>query len=110
VLPAIRDAARMRRAHPEKNEDGQAAGTSARGGAREINGVELFAETFERRVSDFIGSFKSGLSDLVARDSRIGYSAPVILGPESPAQPNRVAHTLLPSMPVERCTLRAIPS
>ena len=60
-------------------------------------------------IGNFVGSLKSRLSDLFARDRGVGYTAPVILGPKGAAQSNRMAHTLLPSLPVKRCTLRATP-
>jgi hypothetical protein len=56
----------------------------------------MFAEAFERGICGFVASFKRGLRDLVTRYGCVGYAAPVILGPETSAQSNHVAHTLLP--------------
>ena len=111
VLPAIDAVAgAVRGAHAEQDEDSHPARTAARGGAGEIDGVELFAETFEGGIGSFVSGLERGLCDLVPRDGCVCHAAPVILGPETSAQPNHVAHKLLPSSTRGMwCTPRAKP-
>jgi hypothetical protein len=96
-------------AEAQEDENREAARPPTRCGARKIDGMQVLTEAIQRGIGCFVSGFESGLGDLLARDSRVRYPAPVILGPEGAAQPNRVAHTLLPSMPVGICIPRATP-
>src|SRR6185436_3973150 len=91
---------RQRCAEAQQDEERRAARASAGCRTGQINRMQAIAEALQRHVGGFFGGFQGRLSDLLARNGGVGYATPMILRPELAAQPNRVAHTLLPSAPL----------